>query len=241
MKKIFLAFSLLISIIAIGLFLFFLNMNQNTDDSSTISAFDLPRNAVHISSQILNEEAILRVEIIANIAQGASGFDLSLAYDTSNLTPLNENTPAQVGSLFVNASPVRNQVNNENDSVRVIYVHFGEQNVSTGAGSLATIDFMINSGAENTQVVLEDARLSRINQEGIAEYIDMNIGDPRIFLVQDTTGNLQIISGLVPESNFNVLLLLGIGTTSFAVLGLIILLFTWLFKKSNRNISSARA
>jgi hypothetical protein len=225
MKKIIAIFVIaLVLCIFAAVFIWFKNRTVDTLPS-VVNAAELPPNGIHVSAYPIEGDGnIVRVEIIANIPQLAAGFDISVGFDSNSIVPVNnaQNTPATIGDLFTDATMVRNVVVSEQDShIRLMYVFFGEGVGAIGSGTLATIDFEILPNASITTIDMLDAKLSRINEQGIAEYIPLIIGDPTISLIRDANGNIGIDVGSLPVGQGNILLVAAIGMVAFSIFGLV--------------------
>ena len=231
---------MVLAMIAIVAILAYLLLQMNPEQTSVLDPATLPPNGLHVSSYIVDEtNNIVRVEIITNIAQDAAGFDLSLGYNPDILTPIESETgtPALIGDLFANASPVRNLINTDsaNHSIRMMYVFFGQEESASGSGTLAVMEFEISADTGSAVIELQDARLSTVNDAGVAEYIDLNIGDPRISLLRDESGTVQTISGFAPRMNLMPFIMAIIALSSF--LGISLIVYVVMLLKSRQALN----
>lgn len=237
---------ILVAVVAIIVWIALPVLNPPDATSTTFDPAQLPADGLHIAtSQPEGTENIVRVEIIANVPQRAAGFDLAVNYPADAVRPLNtpDELPAAPGSLFVGAEMARNEVvslSDEQGQVRMMYVFFGDQSGAVGAGTLAVMDFELLPGAESAVIELQNPRLSRINAEGVAEYVPLSIGDPTLTLEMTAQGVQPSVGAAPMVDQTTTILAVAIGLIVIALLGLATLGLRWRSSRKPKLATSAR-
>ncbi|MCA9883570.1 MAG: hypothetical protein KC615_13875 [Anaerolineae bacterium] len=221
------------SIIAVGAsFLQSRNAEAGDFGSGEIDPATLPPNALHLStSQIPGYENQIQINVIGNIQNEAAGFDFALQYPADVVRPiLNvDDEPATLGMLFQGSQRAVNEVaeiDSFHGQVRVVYVFFGNEQHTHGAGNLATINLEVLKTGETAALELVNPRISTLDAAGNAAYVSLNIGDPEVTLSISESGVIRTIIGRAPISTFEVspvavaILMMATGAIGLVALGI---------------------